>query len=323
MPGPVSEEKFDVFIPRIIGVCAAAATLVIIGAVIWHFWVGSDIPFIAIANYQSAAYWGQIGDFIGGLLNPLLSFVALMAVLYSVNMQRRELKLARGDARENYRIQIQQRQNFERQNFESVFFRLLDIHARLVKELKVTIESQVYDDGTKTLTGRDAFEYVGGNLKTNTYNTSEAASHIIRAVGTFDQFYSVKFAHYFRNFYQILKHVESFGVDPLKMNRKYSFLLVRQLVQQYKSQRIYANMLRAQLDSEELAVLFMNCLTVKGKGLKYYVERYSMLKHFDQNKMFPAESSICFIFFDDLAFADGEDVEHEQLRAHYKALRPK
>lgn len=323
MPGPTSEEKLDVLIPRIIGVCAAAATFVIIGAVIWHFWVGSDIPLIAIANYQSAAYWGQIGDFIGGLLNPLLSFVALMAVLYSVNMQRRELKLARGDARENYRIQIQQRQNFERQNFESVFFRLLDIHARLVAELKLVKDKQFYEDAYETLIGRDAFEYVGGRLRTNGSTASEYAPHVVRAVDTFERFHSVKFAHYFRNFYQILKHVESFGVDPLKMDRKYSFLLVRQLVQQYKTQRVYANMLRAQLDSEELAVLFMNCLTVKGEGLKYYVERYSMLKHFDQNKMFPAEPKICLTFFDELAFADGENVGPAQLRAHYKALRPK
>lgn len=318
MPIKKNEDQIDVLIPVVIGVGAAASTFLITTVVVLHFWVGWDLPFIAISNHESAAYWGQIGDFVGGLLNPVLSFVALMAVLYSVRMQRKELQLARGDARENYRVQIQQRQNFERQNFEAVFFRLLEIHARLVNELRV-ISPGSYDAQDAVFQGRDAFEYLGARLRTQARTTDECVTHVTQAASSFERFHSNKCAHYFRNFYQILKHVESFGIDPLKMNRRYSFLFVRQLLQQYKAQRIYANILRAQLDTNELRVLFLNCLTTNGAGLKYYVERYSMLKHFDQ-MTFEHVPDIRYCFFDGLAFADGEEIRPEMLREHYEYM---
>ncbi|MCH5518972.1 putative phage abortive infection protein [Pseudomonas syringae] len=318
MPTKKHEDQIDLLIPIIIGVGAATASVLIISVVVLHFWVGWDLPFIAISNHESAAYWGQIGDFVGGLLNPVLSFVALMAVLYSVRMQRKELQLARGDARENYRVQIQQRQNFERQNFEAVFFRLLEIHARLVNELRIIIPLG-YEDRTEVFQGRDAFEHIGNRLKTRARTTDECVNKVLQSVGSFETFHSRKCAHYFRNFYQILKHVESFGIDPLKMNRKYSFLFIRQLLQQYKAQRIYANILRAQLDTNELRVLFLNCLTTNGAGLKYYVERYSMLKHFDP-LTFEHVPDTRYCFFDGLAFADGEEIRPEMLRDHYESV---
>lgn len=316
------EDKFDAVIPWVIGVGAVAATFLITGAVIWHFWVGSDIPHISISNSQTAAYWGQIGDFIGGMLNPLLSFVALMAVLYSVRMQRKELRLAREEAQENFQVQVQQRQNFERQNFEAVFFRLLDIHTRLANEVKISGSTDFRNSSARNLhIGRDAFKYAFRTLfGTRANKASEYIVHVKERVKYFDDHYSDNLAHYFRNFYQILKHVDSFGIDPLKLSRRYSFAAVRQFVSQYRAQRNYANMLRAQLDSAELGVLFFNCLTIKGAGLKYYVERYSMLKHFDK-KIFFYSPDVVLQFYDPLAFADGEDIEPKQLRAHIRASR--
>ena len=39
--------------------------------------------------------WGQFGDYLGGTLNPLLSFLSLIALVLTVSMQRRQLELAR------------------------------------------------------------------------------------------------------------------------------------------------------------------------------------------------------------------------------------
>lgn len=307
-----------------LGVGAVFAIMSVMIAVVWHFWIGSDIPLIAMANHETAQYWGQLGDFVGGLLNPLLSFAALMAVLYSVKMQRKELALARGEARENYRIQIQQRQNFERQNFEAVFFRLLDIHARLANELTIPVGTNLRFYGTPAEhKGRAAFVEICGRVLMAPSSTEDQCRIVVKqSVEIFKSEYSIHCAHYFRNFYQILKHVHSFGIDPLRMNKKYPFLLVRQLIEQYKFQRIYANMLRAQLESAELGVLFLNCLTANGSGLKYYVERYSMLKHFDMERIF-SKPSFGNLFFDPLAFADGEDIDPERLRNHYHAKQIK
>lgn len=38
--------------------------------------------------------WGQIGDFFGGILNPIFGFFGLMALLYTIHIQSRELKFS-------------------------------------------------------------------------------------------------------------------------------------------------------------------------------------------------------------------------------------
>lgn len=113
---------FTFLAPVLIASVSIFAVLGIGLAVYFHFLKGMDIPHVEIKHVETAAYWGQIGDFVGGLLNPLLSFAALMAVLYSLRAQNKELALARLESKENQRIQAQQSAIFERQNFESVFF---------------------------------------------------------------------------------------------------------------------------------------------------------------------------------------------------------
>jgi len=39
--------------------------------------------------------WGQLGDYIGGILNPLFAFLAFAGVLYTVHLQSAQLQLAR------------------------------------------------------------------------------------------------------------------------------------------------------------------------------------------------------------------------------------
>lgn len=40
-------------------------------------------------------YWGQFGDFIGGTLNPILSFLTLMAIVLTVVLQHKQLEMSR------------------------------------------------------------------------------------------------------------------------------------------------------------------------------------------------------------------------------------
>lgn len=43
--------------------------------------------------------WGTFGDFFGGTLNPIFSFMALIALLFTIVLQSRELKLTRDELR--------------------------------------------------------------------------------------------------------------------------------------------------------------------------------------------------------------------------------
>jgi len=52
----------------------------------------------------------------------------------------------------------------------------------------------------------------------------------------------------------------------------------------------YVKLLRAQLSSHELLLLFYNCLSEKGmRKTKALVERYALLEHVPQDKLVPKQ----------------------------------
>lgn len=133
-------------IPIIIIAIIAGVFISVVAALIFvHFLLGVDIPFVNIVQAHSAAHWGQIGDFVGGILNPLLSFLALIAVLLSLRSQAAELKAARAEAKTALGIQDRQTAIFdkqsiliERQSFESSFYGLLEMKSRIIDSLRVS-----------------------------------------------------------------------------------------------------------------------------------------------------------------------------------------
>lgn len=74
------------------------------------------------------AIWGVFGDYIGGVLNPVLSFFAFIALLYTIVLQSRELKLTRGEMEKSSLALKEQSYTLKLQNFENTFFKLLEIH---------------------------------------------------------------------------------------------------------------------------------------------------------------------------------------------------
>lgn len=50
---------------------------------------------------KDAEKWGQFGDFVGGLLNPVVAFAAFYWLTQSVKIQKTELELARKAAEES------------------------------------------------------------------------------------------------------------------------------------------------------------------------------------------------------------------------------
>lgn len=71
---------------------------------------------------------GQIGDFIGGLLNPILSFMALIAILMSIGVQEKELSSSVSALKSQEDV-------FKIQTFENSFFNLLNLHRQRRTEL--------------------------------------------------------------------------------------------------------------------------------------------------------------------------------------------
>ena len=301
--------------------------------------VNVDFPLLKFANPTQLGYMGQIGDFFGGVLNPLLSFMALIAVLFTIKMQSQELKEAKEETRIANRIQDKQTAVFERQNFESVLFRLLDVHTRIAERVRGSrsadgvdrfdlVVSEVLQSLSASIDGRLENIYGGvisgdspQRMRRRQQDKDQSnTQHLRYAIGdTLTGEHKVLVSQYFRNIYQILKLIDNF---KLEVKDEYSDKLKkskRQVRLEYFQRRQYCNILRAQLSDGEVKVLFFNCLLPSGAGLKYYVEKYSLLKHLD-----PA----CFIgsdwnwksLYSETAFADYEKITDYQIRDFHLAL---
>ncbi len=84
---------------------------------------------------EDAAKWGVFGDFVGGTLNPFLSFLALIILLRTFSMQHEELAIQREELKDTKEILKAQSQTQVKQQFESTFFALLDLHNRVLANI--------------------------------------------------------------------------------------------------------------------------------------------------------------------------------------------
>jgi hypothetical protein len=285
---------------------AAAFTILVLvfagGAITFVSWLlcmrfiqDKNIPFVEFKQIGFIQYWGQLGDFFGGILNPILSFVAILAVLYTIRIQSKELAEAREETKIANRTLIKQTQVFERQNF-----RMLEVHARLLSDTEVPGSSSrgrgVFVEFSKELRDFCSKRYVTEDSIKRL--ASELMSRGDNALG-----------HYFRNMYQICKMIDNSKFHVSNFQEGVSPRSVRRIIKRnYDQKRFYANILRGQLSSYEMQMLLLNCLTPEGEGLKYYVEKFSMLKSLNKSS-FDSDSQIIFSPFDDMAFMDSEDID--------------
>lgn len=272
------------------------------------------VPF-KIPNEDRLQYWGQIGDYIGGILNPLLSFLALMAVLHTIKIQRNELKDAREEAKLSNTIQFKQTEIFERQNFESALFRLFEVHNRLIDRflsdrtgeniLKLILE-QIRFELLSLDKADDELQKTSKSQKYYLLRQKEIEKLSKAATSTLEIKYPESLSHYFRNIYQILKTIDEYNhtSDP---NSK-----IPPERQAYFFRRRYSSMFRALLTGDELKILTMNCLTSNGSGMKRYIEKYSILKHLDAND-FLKDRSHALDIFSEVAFMDSEKISDSHI----------
>ncbi|SDU58502.1 putative phage abortive infection protein [Pseudomonas mandelii] len=278
-------KKFWEYVKRnlfFVGVALFAITVcsIVFGVLYLHFFRGVNIPKIAVVNHDTASYWGQLGDFAGGFLNPLLSFLALMAVLKTMALQRTEMRAAQQEAKTATQEQRQQTAVYSRQMFESTLFGMLDVHAKILRDIKYT------GPLSKPREGREAIDMIVKSFKeTNAYKGGIAYPDLVTdesiqsEIDAFCQEWVSATGHYFRNLYWIMKMIdtnqdvpmEDRGVESLLSNQKRFYT-------DYLRKRRYTNIVRAQLSESEMALIQISCLGPYGADLKYYAEIYSLLK---------------------------------------------
>ena len=210
---------------------------------------------------------GQFGDMFGAA-NALFGGLAFAGVILAIilqkdelGLQRRELELQREElarTREEIRgqrMQLQaQDQTLKRQNFEDSFFQLLRFHVDIVGSLKIG-----------SLTGRDCFAHLVADLR-NLYNNAESNKGISHLWRKLAETYLRSADHYFYHLYNTVKFVD-----------QHPFL------QNFKEKKHYTDLIRSQLSSDELGLVFYNCLSDRGAKFKSLVETYSLFEVMNLN----------------------------------------
>ena len=193
---------------------------------------------ITLGNVDKA---GVFGDSFG-VLTALFSGLAFAGIVFTILLQREELKLQRKELTLTREELARQHSTMKRQIFENTFFQMLRLHNDIVNAIDLSRGSP----GKIALTsGRDCFVVFYNRIRSSyqdqkNSNSDRSEEDIIAAAyTTFWRKHQTELGHYFRYLYTIFKFVKESEVDD---------------------KRLYTNIVRAQLSDQELLILFYNCL---------------------------------------------------------------
>ena len=218
---------------------------------------------------------GQFGDTFGAV-NALFAGLAFAGIIFAIILQKKELELQRQELKETrdeirgQKEQLQaQDQTLQKQNFENSFFQLLSFHNEIVNSLEVP------DGWGNTSGGRMCFRLCLGYLE-STYRDQKTSKQIKDDINAlYERFlsqYQSSIGHYFQHLYNTVKFVDQ-----------------HKFIKEFEDKKPYANLIRAQLSSNELGLLFYNCLSARGAKFKYLVEKYALLENMEFEKLLDPE----------------------------------
>lgn len=233
--------------------------------------------------------WGSFGDFVGGTLNPLFSFLALIALLLTIVLQtrqlemsskelalsRQELALTRNEVSRSADALASQDRNLLLQRFETTFCNLL-------KHIEACRKEISYGSSDKLVNGGDAIEKLYENFQSSltevtgrrghfpTYSFKQSCHEINGIKAEYKKFYESQhgddLGQYFRLLYHILRFVDE--------------------NHQVESKSFYTNLLRAQLSRYELCLIFYNSISQFGEEkMAPLIKKYNILKHMEKSKI--------------------------------------
>lgn len=199
--------------------------------------------------------FGEWGDFFGGVLNPLLTFLMFMGLLITIALQQRELREARIQFERSADALSAQKTTSVKQTYETTFFNLVASLNDAANHLDLRKE-----DGTLT-TGRDCFGPFYTRLskvykeKLEKHSNSHDDSDLLNwSFDLFLQRNEQNLSHYFRIVSETIKQIDKAPSEHT----------------------VYANIIAAQLSNRELCLVFYYCAAKKDDAMSSIADKYSM-----------------------------------------------
>jgi hypothetical protein len=247
----------------------------------WWIIIVSILLFLGVGSFISYGYYHQTtfkelgtwGDFVGGTLNPILTFATFIGLLYTIHLQQRELRLTRKELAKSSNALEAQNLTTKQQRFENTLFSMIEMLNQIVNAMDV-------GQGDKKITGRDCFTDFYKKFE-NRYHMSNQRtvngrveivhdSDGLIAIDSYNRLYKTyqtDLGHYFRVLYNIFHYID----------------------QSEFADGIYAKILRAQLSNQELLIIFYNNATERGKAFAALAERFELYDNMDTERLLRPE----------------------------------
>lgn len=236
-------------------------------------WGGSG--YLIYKGFEQAGDRGTFGDMFGAI-NALFSGLAFSVLIYTMILQRIELKLQREELRSTRAELAGQKEQMELQNntmrsqrFETTFFNLLKLFSDSVKALEINTGRLLSDPSH----GRACFQNVllnRGLIPTARDSPTSDANELQEAI----QWVADELANSFNG---LLSQYNSI------LEQIVLFIDTSQLDDQEKQS--YAAILQSVLSQDEKVLLFFFGLSTYGRvKIKPFIERYALLTNLHSNR---------------------------------------
>lgn len=265
---------------------------------------------------KSSEIWGQFGDYMGGVINPIFGFISVILLLYTIRQQQEALSLQRDElqatreelarsakAQEASEKALNEQANiFKQQQFEQTFFSMFNQLAKIATDL---LHNNIYNNITIILynycyNGQieiDRINYEFNSINTNRKNASRLLSIIQENIDT----KYIEFHQFSLLLYQVLKLINSSYNDE-------------------KSRKKYSNILRASIDIRILQILALAVCRLDNETYRPYMnflEESSFFEHMPLKLVgdkfsFYKPLLICTVIFSENAF--GESIYIKELK---------
>ncbi|MGO1102128.1 putative phage abortive infection protein (plasmid) [Priestia megaterium] len=246
--------------------------------VLWKWlcfiWV---IPYIGIfLNWKFGLEVGQLGsygDFIAGTTVPLLTFVSFLAIIRTLRIQEEQMSLQKDDLQSSINQMGEQSKLLRIQGFENTFFNLINLHNQIVQTMK---DTHAPKDSYGRMVFSDIYRSLAHAYKSKKHQISQKGLEIeeIKCIRmAYDDFYKLRqpeFEHYFRSLYSIMKYIDKANLESIEKEP-------------------YVEIIKAQLSSLELAVLFYHGLSRQGEKFLFFIQKYGMISDLNYNLIFHSQ----------------------------------
>ncbi|WP_165725960.1 putative phage abortive infection protein [Pseudoalteromonas sp. SA25] len=257
----------------------------------------------------SQSDWGSFGSYIGGTIGAVFALLSFLALVYTVCLQRKELKLAIEALNTSADAHEQQVENNKLQKFESTFYSLLELHNNALKDLMSS------DSKYKSIPNRIEDQYLA-----SVEMFLERKQKLILEDELLSQ--------YFRILYQLLKFVAKNNVKNSGKRFNAEILSNNKSIKENNNEeKMYVSIIRGFVPVNLLPVLALNCIPSYNciNNLDLYwemLERYEFLEHIKLENLNIGLSA--FTILNNYAFAlghnDSIEEKYHQLKGEFSSL---